>query len=366
MTCEKAPPSVTPPLPASDGGGHCGRRRGWCRLARGLGGIAFLVCLVAATGAIYDAVASSAEGERFPVPSALIQTDGVRLHLQCFGSGSPTVVFDSGLGVPALGWSLVWPGVSRFTRACAYDRAGYGYSDPPDSFPRTSARVAMELHTLRMNAGIGAPYVLVGHSLAGHNVRVFTGAYPQEVSGIVFVDAAQEEMTTRLPPTARRSLRAQPQMFRLGVWASRLGLLRLWPSLSGFNAESPSLRSLPPETVRALIFLTLQPKALRAAASEIESLDESGAQARAAGTLGDRPLVVIASGRDAGLPRTEAAEYRRVWVEELQPALSRLSTRGRLIVLDSSGHLIPFEEPNVVVETVREVVTRARGVVSER
>lgn len=330
-------------------------------MARSLRVSAVILGLCIAASALYNAAASAADRRRFPAPGTLIGTSGPRLHLQCSGAGTPTVVFESGLGVPALGWSLVWPAVASFARACAYDRAGYGYSDPPDSFPRTSARIAAELHALLTTAGIGGPYVLVGHSLGGHHVRVFAGTYPTEVIGMVLVDAAHEDMATRLPSSLRRSLRVQPYLFRLGAGASSLGLLRVWPTLSGFDANAPSLRSLPPSTVDALTFLTLQPKALRTAASEASSLDESGAQAHAAGTLGDRPLAVIASGHAAGLAPLEAEAYRKIWLGELQPALSRLSTLGRLIVLESGSHMIPLERPNDVVDAVRTVVILARG-----
>ena len=104
------------------------------------------------------------------------------MHVCCLGVGSPTVVLDSGLSDSWLSWHRVQPDVAQFTRVCSYDRAGLGWSDPsPRS--RTSKVFAEELHTLLQHANIAPPYILVGHSMGGYDVRVFTKAYPREVVG---------------------------------------------------------------------------------------------------------------------------------------------------------------------------------------
>ncbi len=118
-------------------------------------------------------------------PGQLVSAaDGARLNLYCMGSGSPTVVFDSGWGDWAPAWSKVQPQIAKWTRACSYDRAGTGFSDP-GPMPRTSVRIAKELYTALHRAGIAGPYILVGSAFGGDNVRTFADLYMGEVAGLV-------------------------------------------------------------------------------------------------------------------------------------------------------------------------------------
>ena len=119
--------------------------------------------------------------------------DGFRLNLYCMGSGSPTVVFDSGWGDWAPAWSKVQPEIAKWTRACSYDRAGTGFSDP-GPMPRTSVRIAEELRTALHHAGIAGPYILVGSAFGGDNVRTFADLYMDEVAGLVLVDADPDDL----------------------------------------------------------------------------------------------------------------------------------------------------------------------------
>ncbi len=132
-----------------------------------------------------------------------VDVGGYRLYLQCIGAGSPTVVLEAGLGSPSEVWGLVQPGVARFTRVCAYDRAGVGGSDAGPR-PRTSGTIVAALHTLLRRAGVGGPYVLVGHSIGGFHARLYAHRYPREVAGMVLVDASHPDQLARelaaLPP----------------------------------------------------------------------------------------------------------------------------------------------------------------------
>ncbi len=134
----------------------------------------------ASTGAAADIV--------YAQPGQLVDAGGFRLNLYCMGSGSPAVVFDSGWGDWAPAWSKVQSQIAKWTRACSYDRAGAGFSDP-GPMPRTSVRIAGELRTALHNAGIGGPYILVGSAFGGDNVRTFADLYMDEVAGLVLVDA---------------------------------------------------------------------------------------------------------------------------------------------------------------------------------
>jgi pimeloyl-ACP methyl ester carboxylesterase len=129
----------------------------------------------------------------FAQPGQLVSVNGFRLNLYCMGSGSPTVVFDSGWGDWAPAWSKVQPEIAKWTRACSYDRAGTGFSDP-GPMPRTSVHIARELRTALHHAGVGGPYILVGSAFGGDNVRTFADLYMREVAGLVMVDADPDDL----------------------------------------------------------------------------------------------------------------------------------------------------------------------------
>src|SRR5690606_33293767 len=134
---------------------------------------------------------STGDATTYPPAGRMVDVGGYKLHLDCRGQGSPTVILDAGLGASSLDWALVQPELARTTQVCSYDRAGMGWSEAGPE-PRSPARLADELHTLLQIAGAPGPYVLVGHSLAGKNLRLFAAAHPVDVAGMVLVDARSE------------------------------------------------------------------------------------------------------------------------------------------------------------------------------
>ncbi|TLZ58984.1 MAG: alpha/beta hydrolase, partial [Gammaproteobacteria bacterium] len=137
---------------------------------------------------VQGAARAAAGDEVYARPGQLVAADGTRLNLYCMGRGSPAVVFDSGWEDWAPVWAIVQPEVAKFTRACSYDRAGAGFSDA-GRMPRTSVRIADELHSALHQAGIRGPYILVGHAFGGDNVRTFAARYTSEAAGLVLVEA---------------------------------------------------------------------------------------------------------------------------------------------------------------------------------
>jgi pimeloyl-ACP methyl ester carboxylesterase len=159
-----------------------------------------ILILLALTGVAYEALGRLRDARRFPQRGSSIQAGRIKLNMDCTGDRSPgrtTIVLDSGLGAPALGWILIQPEVAKFARVCSYDRAGYGWSDPGPE-PRTSSQIAKELKAVLDAAAERPPYVMVGHSFGGFNVRVFTSLYPGEVAGVVLVEASHEDEDTAL------------------------------------------------------------------------------------------------------------------------------------------------------------------------
>ena len=142
-------------------------------------------------GLSYQAIASALDASHYPPPGKLVDVGGYRLHINCTGTGSPTVILDAGLGGTSLDWSKIQPAVARFTRVCSYDRAGYGWSESGPG-PRTSQQIVKELHLLLAHAQINGPYVLVGHSVGGLNMRLYAYRYPAEVAGMVLLDSTDE------------------------------------------------------------------------------------------------------------------------------------------------------------------------------
>ncbi|MEP7366133.1 MAG: alpha/beta hydrolase [Acidobacteriota bacterium] len=310
--------------------------------------LAGVLILAAALGACYQAIAARMEARRFPEPGRLIDIGGFRLQLNCTGSGSRTVILEAGLGDRLSEWQLVQLGLAKFARVCSYDRAGYGGSDS-GPMPRTSARIADELHKLLQRAGEQLPFVFVGHSYGGYNVRVYAGKHAEEVAGMVLVDATQEDQYELLPEAWKTLGTAMRERYLFQArWAPvsvGLGYYRLLFRLHGI-----------PEP-----YTILSSKYLSARASELASIQVSAGQARAAGTLGDKPLVVLTAGRttDAalrnGLTGRDLEQFQRTWVYDLQPRLARLSTQGRQIIVPDSGHDMPSDRPDAIVQAVHEL-----------
>ena len=152
-----------------------------------------LISAIAVYGQQVVSGGSSPADILYAQPGQLVSVNGFRLNLYCMGSGSPTVVFDSGWGDWAPAWSKVQPEIAKWTRACSYDRAGAGFSDP-GPMPRTSVHIAEELRTALHHAGIGGPYILVGSAFGGDNVRTFADLHMDEVAGLVLVDADSDDL----------------------------------------------------------------------------------------------------------------------------------------------------------------------------
>ncbi|HZS04064.1 MAG TPA: alpha/beta hydrolase [Blastocatellia bacterium] len=315
-----------------------------------------------AAGIVYEEVGRRQDGRRLPQIGRSIDIGGRALNIYCSGEGGPAVILDSGAGQPGYAWSHIQPGIARFTRACWYDRAGEGWSDP-GPFPRTSAASAKDLHELLQRAGVPPPYILVGHSLGGLNVRVYNGLYPGEVAGMVLVDSAHEDEPKRAPKFMLGPTLPRPLWYPLHLLVratARVGLVRLMTT-SAPLPEDASQRTRE-QIVEAL---RRQPKSVATSAGDATS-PESYAQARSAAGLGDRPLIVLTRGRPpspSGDPEMDRqiAAYEQVWMHEMQPQLTRLSTRGRQVIVGNSGHGIPDEAPDAVLNAIREVVMIARA-----
>lgn len=310
-------------------------------------------------GLSLEAAARARDRARYPAPGALFDVGGHRLHLLCSGkrrAGQPVVVLEAGLASWSFYWRLAQPEVARFARVCSYDRAGLGWSERGPE-PRSARRLAEELHALLGQAGEKGPYVLVGHSLGGLLAREFARQHLDEVAGLVLVDSAHEDQMERIP-TARREVERSVKAMRYLAVIGRFGLVR---ALSrSLLKRFPSVRT--PEDKAVFRASLLGSAYFQTVAAESQAMLDNGPAERLE-SLGDRPLVVIKAGsRPARLPAGMTAEQwrelRKPW-DAIQEELVCLSTRGRLVVADKSLHTVQVEQPEVVVEAIREVVEAA-------
>lgn len=300
-------------------------------------------------------------------PGRLIDVGGHRLHLHCAGTGSPSVIFDAALGASSLSWSLVQPEIARITRACSYDRAGFGWSDA-GPLPRTAGRIADELRELLRRAEVPPPYVFVGHSFGGLVMRILAARHPRDVAGLVLVDPAHPEEWLEPGPHQRTQIERGVRLCSYGARAARLGLARAIAGLVGLGALAPAralvglvsrgglsradeeilapMWKLPQHARRALPQFWTQPKFFEALGSQIGSVCDSASEVRAAerAGYGDFPLVAISS---------SAASERRM---QLQSALAQASSRGRHLVASNSGHWVPLDEPQIVIAAIRSIL----------
>jgi pimeloyl-ACP methyl ester carboxylesterase len=318
---------------------------------------------IAAVG-IAGQVARRRMAARYPPPGRLVDIGGYRLHLLSQGEGGPTVVLEGGLGDPGISWAAVMRDVAGFTRVCAYDRAGSGWSDPSPR-PRTAEVIVDELRGLLAAATVPGPYVLVGQSFGGLVARLFTVQHRDEVAGLVLVDATHEDLIERAPESVRvtweRMNRLAGPMFAIPRALSASGLFALRPSLVPAAAgDIPAEVGL--DRYRALVALG---GGLKAMTATMKLMDTSRAQMRAARAgLGDLPLVVLTAGKEAELPGSIPEEDRRANAElwrELHRELAAESTAGRWEVVEGSGHMIHHQRPEAVVAAIREVVEAARA-----
>lgn len=317
---------------------------------RVLVGLIAVIAVLAAGGAAYEAIMAAGDDTRYPAPGQRVDVGGYRLHVRCVGEGSPTVVLDAGLGGFSLDWSLVQPELAATTRVCAYDRAGYGWSDPSPK-PRTPSQIADELHTLLVNAGIEGPYVLVGHSAAGKHVRLYANRYPQEVSGMVFVDARHEYVDANRSSKQLADEHQRQRRFQRTIWvAARIGLVRpfwaaLWPK------AFPTTQNLTPETRTEIGVLQARPQQVKTVLREDAVLTHDNAQLGSAALLGNVPLMVLAAGQNV--------EHDPLWLPA-QQQLAGLSSNAKLVVVDGSSHYIHWDQPTLVANAIRQVVEAAR------
>ena len=316
-------------------------------------------------GVFYQRLGLSRQRSRFPPPGVLIDVGGHRLHAACMGTGRPVVVLESAIAASSLSWAAVQPEIAAFTRVCAYDRAGLAWSDAP-VHPRSFARIVDELSIVLEQVAPDESYVLVGHSFGSFVVRAFAERHPGRVAGLVLVDPALEWLTES--PHRARLLWGGRQLSRIGGLLAHAGVVRACLALlTGGAPGAPrgfvkifgpttartlermvgEVRKLPPGVHPIVQAHWCQPKCFEAMGDHFRALERDRASIAAVSCSRDIPTVVISSG---GQPPEQLEAHR---------TLAESSARGRHIVASRSAHWIQFDEPELIVAAVRELVESA-------
>ncbi|MFD1505251.1 alpha/beta fold hydrolase [Georgenia yuyongxinii] len=251
-----------------------------------------VIMIAASLGGMAETVALASDPRTQAMPGDVYDVGGRRLHLDCTGSGSPTVVLQSGQGEMSSSWGLIAPAVAATTRVCAYDRAGQGWSEDAPQL-QDGLAAAADLHALLAQAGEHGPYVLVGHSIGGAYAMTYAARYPDDVAGMVELDSSDPYQATVAPGAADSDA---PPPFGALASLSRLGIWQLVPA-GGSELPEPSAGS-------ADAFAT-SPRGLRNFRDDFATMPALFTDAQALTTFDSKPLVVLtaASGPEAAHDR---------------------------------------------------------------
>lgn len=311
--------------------------------------------LIATT--LYQAIASRLE-DRQPPPGQLIDVGGYRLHLWVAGEARPTIVIDHSLG-GVEGYLLIEE-LSKLARVCIYDRAGYGWSDH-SPYPRSSEQIVKELDTLLVQAGIEPPYILLGNSFGSYNVRLYAHRFPQKVVGIVLTDALHETGMLKMSASLQALKLFFISGFVMSTLGSMLGIIRLLNNIGVFELLKPELRHFSKKSLNPVKRSFCRSKHWITMSREMLNLDKSARQVSVAKQFGKIPVASIKANSffkpsfwTIFIPLKGANQLR----DKMHTALCNSSTDCVQVAADKSGHFVWVDQPEVIVDAVRTVLSR--------
>lgn len=320
--------------------------------------LAVLMVGVVAAGAsaAFNAFASHHYWAAHPVPGRIYRVNGYKMRIDCTGAGSPTLVLDAGLGNDGLIWGKVQPELSRTTRVCSYDRAGFGWSEATPG-PQDADHIAEQLHGLLDQAGIDGPIVLMGHSIAGIYIRAYASHFPQHVAGLIFVDGSTPLQMEHFPADVQaRMKKTETMAFVLGKAVVPLGLLRVLGQCSQIPA------GFAPGAGKMLAEDNCEPR-VKASEREMNNFQQSGNETVHTGPYGNLPILIFSQDPNLHadiLSAKMGKEVSATW-NEMQDNLKALSTRSRRIIAKGSTHYVQIDRSDLVNREVPIFIQQIRG-----
>jgi pimeloyl-ACP methyl ester carboxylesterase len=319
--------------------------------------VAAAAVLLSAAGWLYARIGMHRDVRRHPAPGRFVLVNGRPVHVREMGEGGPTVVLEAGISATSLSWLLVQPEVARFTRVLAYDRAGLGWSDAAQ-IERGPSVLARELRSVLDAANAAAPFIVVGHSFGGLIAQSFAALYPDETAGVVLVDPVDPREWHPLTPERDRMLRRAVRLSRRGATLARIGVVRgclalatsgrrFLPNLAGRMASGAGgsnfmsrmageIRKLPPSALPVIVSHWSNPKSFDTMAAHLACLAEGAREVSELGEL-NAPAVVITAKHVVSDPAPTLPHARR-------------------IVAERSGHWVQLDQPELVIDAIRELV----------
>ncbi len=306
-----------------------------------------LIVAVLLLSSLYGAYANHRDAERFPAPGKMVAVDNHQIHVNCVGTGAPTVVLESALAGPSLLWQPVQTKVAEFTRVCSYDRDGVGWSSESGE-ARTAARFTADLHQALAGAGEKGPFVMVGHSIGGMLALNYARQYPEDIAGMVLLDSTHPDQFSEGSEQWKDHKQALP-FFRAAPVLARLGLLRFALWMTDRLKPLP----LPQQTRENYIALAATPKAANAIKSEANALFDICHDSAVFPKLGDKPVLVLSAAKtlEEGFP------------PRFHEEMAKLSTHGVHRVVPEATHSGMVLKPGPLqasVDGIREVVMQVR------
>jgi pimeloyl-ACP methyl ester carboxylesterase len=307
-----------------------------------------------------------------PPPSAYAQAihpvalpDGRRINMACMGQGSPTVVMTAGLGSFSLTFVRVQTIIAKTTRVCAWDRAGFGFSDG-SAEPQDAVHTEADLEQALAAGAIAGPYVIVGHSAGAFESLLFADRHPLDVAGMVLIDPSfpgQHRMEKSLSPALYAADKDQdtPLIRSLRACAADLRAGKAPDLEKDCGDHFPEVSA---RLTAALMRLDRIPERLEAKASQYEQFEHSSEETvNPTRGYGAMPLIVLTAEDPMPLPPELKAVGKPIndaWIQA-HDKLAALSTRGINRMVPGSGHSIQRDKPEAVIAAVDEVISAARA-----
>jgi pimeloyl-ACP methyl ester carboxylesterase len=295
-------------------------------LKRSLLIILVALLLLAGLGLAYQSIATALDLRRFPPPGQMVDVGGYKLHIYCVGEGSPTVILDHIGGGSSVDWALVQPEIAKVTRVCAYDRAGFGWSEAGPA-PRDLFQQVREFDLLLTKAGIEGPYLPVGHSYGTRVARLYAAQHPDRVAGIVLIDPGEPYQDLRFPPEYHAAVESEKKLFNQIRPLAPFGIPRL---LLVLGIRPLDYGDLPARQQAESATFNRTTKFYQALAGQYNAMPEWDAQEGSVTSLGSIPLLVLSA--------TEPADAERHAWNDYSAELARQSSDGVQEIFEGASH----------------------------